>query len=362
MNRSALGLAILSIVTTCCSFAALPGSTDPALINIPQLTGGYILGGNVIFLNHSPSNGDLDFLSVNTNIKDDLFSTLRDVNLGYDWGFGAKIGYVFANTGNDINLSYLYLDSNSSNLVTLPNNGTLTEINDFTPVTSNGVLITDENATGEHRITQVDLTGGQYINVGCRLILHALAGWRYADVQRFYTLTQGAAAILTTPNTVFDIVNISLIEQDSDFRGTGPLMGMDASYYLGKGFGVTSHGDVAMLIGGVGPTTNVGSLNFITNESTGDVEGAFNGFVFKENSVMHIVPVTDLKLGLDYTYTINNFNDSILTIEMGYQASEYFNVFDRLSTNSDIVFTQILKKSTSDLGFDGPYLTLTYHA
>ncbi len=363
MKRTSLALAISLAAAVSSVSAALPASSDPTFIDIPQLPGGYVLGGSVFYLNHSPSNGDLDFASVNSIFKTDFSSKVANVNLGYDWGFSANIGYIFPNTGNDINLNYFYLDSNSSNFITPPAEGILSELNDVTFINSNDVPISNENATAEHRVTQVDLTGGQYINVGCRLRLHPIAGIRYADVERFYTLSEAAAASLTIPDIgTFDILNLSDIEEESDFRGAGPLAGIDTSYYLGRGFGVIGHGDAAILIGGLGPITNVASFNAVTDEATGDIVSALNSFVLSAKSVTRVVPVTDLKLGLDYTYTINNTNDSDLSMEIGYQTSEYFNAVDRLSTISNVMPGLIFKNSTSDLGLDGPYITLTFHA
>lgn len=369
MKRISLTLAAIGLTAVCSAFAALPASTDSTFIDIPQLPGGYVLGGSIFYLNHSPTNGDLNFASVdsilNPNANNKFISKLANVDLGYDWGFAANIGYIFPNTGNDLNLSYFYMDSNSSNFITPPQVGVIDELTDITFINSNGVPISNQTATGEHRITQVDLTGGQYINVGCRLRLHPVAGVRYADVERFFTLDEAAAAALTIPAVgTFDFLNTSDIEEDSDFRGAGPLIGMDASYYLGRGFGVIGHGDTAILMGGVGPVTNITSFNTVTEEATGAITSALNSFLFSARSVTRVVPVTDLKLGLDYTYTINNSNDSDLSLEIGYQSSEYFNVIDRMATVSNLLASPglITKNSTSDLGLDGPYITLTFHA
>ncbi len=401
MKRLTIALAAIGLTAAAGAYAALPAATDPTLVNVPQLPGGFVVGLSGYYLEASPSNGDLDFASanfnttLNGNVNNTFFSKLHNVDPGYDWGWGANIGYIFPNTGNDVNLSYFYLDTGDNrDSVFLPFNATTgLFIGSITPVVNNvifnpgfpgddlGTPLNIASAEASYRINQVDLTAGQFINVGCRLRLHPNVGLRYADLERkinsFYAgsvvSVSTASGVATT--TASNNQSQGFVNEDSDFSGIGPLAGIDASYYIGMGFGAVAHADAALLIGTIDSETDVFAQNtqFVSTTVLAPVLNQVSAGIFnyRDDSIRRVVPVTDLKLGLDYTYLFNNAANSDLTLEIGWQASEYFNAVDRLATasvvpNSNILTpvigsSQALGSFTSSVGLDGPYATLTLH-
>ena len=384
MKRISLALAAIGL--TAGAFAALPAATDPTVVNVPQLPGGFVVGATGFYLQPTNSNGDLDFATVNNvnNSGTSFSSKLHNVDPGYDWGWGINVGYIFPNTGNDVNLSYFQLDTSDTAKLHDANLNPDTIFPVILPI--NGV--NSFSAKAEYDLDQVDLTAGQYIDVGCRLTLHPFAGLRWAQLER--KLTENATVTNTsfssqpgefgvTQTTHTNAVAASLTEK-SDFEGIGPIVGLDASYYVGMGFGVVGHFDSALLIGSTDSSVSLGANISNTTAFTSFAPGAtiithhsaFGGN-FSASSTTRVVPVLDAKLGVDYTYVFNNSANSDLTLEAGWMVSNYFNAVDQNGAvalqgaifnedaSSPIAAASAGPRSTSDVGLQGPYVSLTAH-
>ena len=60
-----------------------------------------------------------------------------------------------------------------------------------------------------------------------------------------------AAADPKITNMASSISQATSFAEESDFQGIGPLIGVDASYYVGMGFGIVGHFDSALLVGNI---------------------------------------------------------------------------------------------------------------
>lgn len=350
-----LSIALAAIGLSAGAFAALPAATDPTVVNVPQLPGGFVVGVTGYYLQPSSTNGDLDYASVNTGTTTPFSSDLRSVDPSNSWGWGVNVGYIFPNTGNDVNLSYFHLstsDTDSAGVAStvgyISSNGA-----DFSELSH---TITGAASKAEYDLNQVDLTAGQFINVGCRLILHPNAGLRWAQLQRDITSVYVAPTTTATQVTGSQAVGI---EEKSDFSGIGPVAGIDASYYIGMGFGAVGHFDTAVLVGRINSDTDVGIV-----AAAGSGTTATSSFTHLDaDNITRVVPVVDAKLGLDYTYVFNNAANSDLTLEAGWMFSNYSNSVDRLP---GVAYTSSAgyagARSTSDVGLNGPYASLVFHA
>jgi hypothetical protein len=376
MKRISIALAAIGISVG--AMAAFPAATNPTEVSIPSLTGGFVIGATGFYLQPSDTKGDLDYASSNVNNNSVTSATagnaavnLHNVDPGYDWGWGVNAGYIFPNTGNDVNLSYFHFDSteNASTSVTGFNGslGQNTNGNFILPVgfvVSNGNSYQNVTATAKYELDQVDLTAGQYINVGCRLSLHPIAGVRWAQVDRKLTenySAPGTSGLIASTNlTTNNLGNGTLtLNEKSDFEGIGPLMGLDASYYIGQGVGLVGHFDSALLVGNINSQTTeamsrLNNLFFPSGQST------FNA-TYTANSAHRLVPVLDAKLGINYTYVFDNVANSDVTVEGGWQNSHYWNAVDRLQV-VDGTGAGIVGRTTSSLALSGPYLSVIVHA
>jgi len=368
-----LSIALAAIGLSAGAFAALPATTDPTLVAVPQLPGGFVIGGTALYLQPSDTNGDLDYASVNTSTGATVtpfffHSSLKNIEPGYDWGWGLNVGYIFPNTGNDVNLSWFTFNNDDTASTFL---GVDSAFGNILPIffsngTHNGLIpglstITSARSKVEYDLNQVDLTAGQFIDVGCRLILHPNVGLRWASLERkihsFY-IAPGSTFSISTSNTRDGSLET---HEKSDFSGIGPLAGLDASYYIGMGFGAVAHVDSALLVGNI----DVDSNAFETENTVITATQVFDNHTYNADDIQRVVPVVDMKLGLDYTYVFNNAANSDLTLEAGWQFSNYFNAVDRLhvvvADLPDLRGT-IVNRTTSDFAIQGPYVSLVFHA
>lgn len=355
MKLIKISLAMLSLPAAMNAFAALPGTTDPTAVNMAVSSPKLItLGVTGFYLKPSDTNSDTAYASVaitptNTNANATLFSP----ETNYDWGYGVNLGYQFANSPYDINVSYYNYDSGKyQSSVVEPQS--VNQAEDIGPDSDIVGVVAYDAATesSEYTINQVDLTLGKYVNYGCRVRLHPNVGLRYAKVDRelnsLYVLNPSTRSFFGT----------TTYKEDSDFSGLGPVFGLDGSFYIGAGFGAVAHADYSLLLGTVDATVN--ELDELSVISQGTTAFPVN---FNNEDNDRIVQVTDLKLGGDYTYLFNQNNPANLTLEIGYQYSAYINPIDRLEAQSktDLKDSDLLGITTSNLGLHGPYASLILH-
>jgi hypothetical protein len=391
MKRLVIALAAIGLSSA--AFSALPAATDPIVVNIPELDGGFVIGLMGDYLQPSATNHDLDYASLNTGSGGNplnapheappFASYAKFINPGYSWGWGANIGYIFPHTGNDINLVYSHLGTSdsASSTTAFPANLSLNpSFGRFTFPFFVSPIADFVSAKAEYTLNQVDLTVGQYINVGCRLRLHPNVGLRWASIDRDLYKTAAGNLNITgfghpAPQIIFTSLSYTISSHDdSDFEGIGPLAGMDGSYYLGMGFGAVAHADAALLIGSIQDkltSTYSQSGSAIPPASRNAPTIIFpnvQNFSWSADPD-RLVPAFDEKLGVDYSYLFNNAANSDLTLEVGWQASQYFNAVDKTFGFGLLNFSRTLTNGSSfitshqssRLGLSGPYATLVLH-
>lgn len=202
---------------------------------------------------------------------------------------------------------YLRSNANDSNY----DWGTFAQIGYLFPATGNDVtanytyLRSGDNETLD--LDNADLEIGQRVTTGA-FDVRVFSGLRYSHLD--YELDTSNASVTNL------------------FHGIGPRMGMDARYQLGDCFGFDTHVSTALLVGTI-------STRF-DNQKDGSIS----------SSTDRVIPVVDAKLGIDYTYPIQTANKNAIVVEVGYQTTNYFNVFN----------------GSADETFDGTYLEVKYYA
>lgn len=370
MKRISIALAAIGISVG--AMAALPAASSPTQINIPSLSGGFVIGGTGFYLQPSDTHGDLDYANITNKTTANPANTnpnLQNIEPGYDWGWGVNVGYVIPNTGNDINLSYFRFDSKDTASTSVTGfNGAFaqnTNGNFILPVgisVATGDVYQNASATAEYDLDQVDLTAGQYINVGSHLSVHPVAGLRWAQVNRQLTenySAPGTSGNITQGSSTNNLGNGTLtLNEKSDFEGIGPLLGVDTSYYIGQGVGIVGHFDGALLVGNIDSKTTE-AMAQLNGLAFANPQPTFNA-TYTADSIHRLIPVLDAKLGLDYTYSFNNTDNSDITLEGGWQVNHYWNAIDRLQV-VDGSGANVVGRTTSSLVLSGPYLSLVVH-
>jgi hypothetical protein len=382
-----LSIALAAIGLSAGALAAIPAGTDPTEVMVPQLPGGFVIGVTGYYLQGAFTDGDLDYAVINTGTTSPFFSRFADVDPGYDWGWGINAGYIFPGTPYDVNVNYIHWSSSDTDHTIIPRAiapavQTVFITNPFNGIGTaiNGSPITLTDARAEYTLNQVDLTAGEYVFLGCRTIMHPFMGLRWADLERKLRTHVFASNTVPVPTgtaiTTFATGGFENIFERSDFDGIGPIFGVDASFYLAYGLGIVGHFDAAMLVGNTHTKTDQILINNMTINNAGVVTTRPAIFAnFRGDSDRRIVPVIDAKLGGSYTFVFCNASNSDLTLEAGWQVSNYFNAIDRLTVigaavplagalpgQAMVQQFAIQKRETSSFGFQGPYINLTFHA
>ena len=210
-------------------------------------------------------------------------NSVSDINDSiYDFGGYAQIGYLFPFTGNDLTVDYTYVRGGDKETLDLD---------------------------------AANIQIGQRLTTGI-FDVRLFSGIRYAHLN--YTLD------MSTPTAEQSLTSL--------FHGFGPIVGVDARYQLGNGFGFDTHLNTSLLVGTVSdelinPTTTI------------------------SESMNRLVPEVNAKLGVDYTYAIPGDNKSAFALEVGYQTTNYFHTF-----NSAFV------GGSSDASFDGVYAEIKFYS
>ncbi|WP_412754306.1 Lpg1974 family pore-forming outer membrane protein [Legionella donaldsonii] len=247
------------------------------------------------------------------------------------WSASFLVGYDIPDSANNIELSYLYLN-NRNHAVNTNGDG---------PITFGAIFFPDvtfpfapgqnfvSDAQLRYRLDQVDLTVGRtYIDYQGQFMLHPKVGVRYAKLDHEFTFL--------APGNVM-----------SEFRGAGPLLGMDGRYSLFQSnFGLVGNFEYAPIVG------NINSHSFLN----------FPIYVtYSSPKRDRIVNSFTAKLGIDYNYTFRN--SGYAAVEVGYQVNQYNNAMDMIRGNYAVAGAQkVTGVETTTFNFHGPYVSLSVHA
>jgi hypothetical protein len=386
-----LTLALAAIGLTAASFTA----SAEINVTVPQLQGGLVAGITGLYLEPSSSNGDLDYVAINNNstAANPLVQVIA-INPGFDFGWGANLGYVFPNTGNDVNLSYWHLNTSDSSTTNTSVDGALNSKSFPVGGTFSNLPFTTSFSNAKFRLNQVDLTAGQYINIDSHLELHPFAGLRYADVKRTSNSNYSGvtpsftfAALIsssTIPVTDSAAITNASVTEESDFDGVGPLAGMDLNVPIVGGLGIQAEFSGALLFGNIDSklqsVVNIGASQQIVGLSpnlTFNLLPAIAQFSFTSNT-RRVIPNLNTSLGAYYRFAFQNQSDA--TLGVNYQVAEYWEAVDRLKSSARVNYpsgsflgpntanfpavflTGPVTSQSANLFVQGVAVSLTYHA
>jgi hypothetical protein len=348
MSKLTVFVAASTLAASLGAYAAVPTGAAPFQVVVPNLKSGVEFTLEGLYL--QPSNSDLDYATSFTSVSGtntlSQSANISTVDPDYDLGFRIGLGYVFPDSGNDVQASWTHFSHSSDDSVGFAGDG-------FGVATRSGSSF-DGNATGDalsanssadFKYDAIDLDVGQYLSIGTRLQTRLFAGLRYAQVKN--DLTDNYAGVSTSD---VKFVYTQSEVYNSKFTGIGPRFGVDAAYHVGNCFGVVGHVAAALLVGRVESSSSLGYYQL----NTGATTPSTSSFSTTSDNQTRVVPAFDAKLGFDYSIPFNN-DASRLTFELGYQATQYVDAIDRLGVGDSAG-----SRTTSGVGFNGPYLNLNY--
>jgi hypothetical protein len=414
MRKFPLVLATVGLTASLGAFAAIPTDAAPFQLVIPNLKSGFDITLEGLLL--QPSNSDLDYATSGTvkatSNTDNLPLTwtsvgkanVESIDPSYNFGFRVGLGYTFAESGNDVQVSWTHFDQSDDDSFGLANGAalqsrltgtTFLSLAPFSLDLGDDEGIAFKNITGsasssvDTKLDAIDLDVGQYVDIGTRLRMRMFAGLRFAQVSSdmssdFYQTVSGTVVRSEEPDINFDGA-LALNEQfNSRFRGIGPRVGVDSIYHIGSCFGVVARAAVGLLVGQTETDSSYSAAGvlFVDQERSNRREFArfADGATLDSSDSTRVVPVLDAKLGLNYSFIFDN--QSTLTIEAGYQATQYIDAIDRLSASGTVNLPDFdgidpglspsdrspvaipvavsSSRTTSSIGFNGPYLSLNW--
>lgn len=303
-------LAVLGLIASGVSLAGSMGPVcTPGNVTVPCIEKRWDLGVRALYL-RSLYDADIAY-------SPNVFNGYTEIKNDWDWGVRLEGSYHF-NTGNDISLNWTHYHGNAAQASLL---GTVF-VNPFPAVPASFSF------TGDNKFDQVNLEMGQLVNVSAVKKMRFYGGLQYASIQ---------ADATNYYNAPFNILNLI---HNTDFKGVGPVAGIDYSYYLTNAFSVTANGSTSILYG-----TSRYSAGYVAVPL-----GLVTTSIYASKKSM--VPSLEAKLGLNYAH---HMGEGELNIEGGYQALNYFNALQGQRLNG---FTNTLVNS--DYSLYGPYFGIKY--
>lgn len=255
------------------------------------------------------------------------FSGYGEVRNEWDWGYRLE-GSLHFNTGNDITGTWVHYTNDTK----------LDGFHGFIPFSTQlPPLFSPYRVDLDNQFDQVNLVMGQHSDFGLVNKMRFYGGMQYAyihDYEYYYYALSPAQLLPAGVGAVYQY-------DKPDFRGWGPVLGIDYSYNVTGEFSVTANGAASVLYG-----TSRFSNGYI-GTPVGVIITALNG------SKKVIVPSLEAKLGVNYAY---NMSQGVLNIQAGYQATNYFNAIQTIG----IAGFAAPRVAASDYGLYGPYFGLKY--
>lgn len=344
------------------------------IFNTLRIPGSLTLGMTGYYLQPTATNGDLDYARLN---YDAFTANLLTIRPRYDWGWGINAGYLLPCTQSDLNLSYFHLDTNTKNCVcnSAVNITPVTNIFNF-PLSDPSILNPIYNyavcSRVRYNIDQVSFTLGQFINFGCRFSVHPMIGLRWLQLERSLITNYVQATTVDTTSTIVQTQDVNFTEK-SRYQGIGPLAGIDTTYCIGCGFNFVGHFNTALVVGGTRTHVNeIIQQSIIIPDVVADL--ASDSVFLNNPSKSSVVPIIDLKLGVNYTWIFDRYCHKALTLEVGWMCANYFNVVNREHTltlvqnseqgggiNSILSSFVDSESCPSDVGLQGPYISVAVY-
>lgn len=351
MKKSNLGLALIGLAIQVLPFAyahATPklNGAAPFEINIPSLAPGFEFSGTGYWLQPTASNVYYSVLTTPLPIPSPSWRN-KAIDHKHSWSYGLVARYIFPCSGNDIRLSWDYLNTTDSNTTVASNTQFVAPIYEVGPP---GGQIRAISGRIKFNYDVINLDAGQFVNIGCRHIQLRLFG----GLSGVY-IKQEFNNVYRDNGPTFVVHE----ENDSKYTGVGPRFGVDTTYYLGCGFGVVGHIAGSLYVGKLESDTHFTSVS----NALAALGIPVNHQRISADDTTQVVPSLDAKLGLNYAYQLCN---TTLTVEAGYFVASYINAINQFHPSSVVTAIELgtvavatMGQTHSNFGVNGPYITFS---
>lgn len=332
--------------------AAIACITNTFANNLVNPNGRFNLAVTGLYLQPGATNADLNIESLQFEGDSNSKSILAIFEPDYKWSYQIYGGYAFPCSVQDITLGFRNYLSNTNNTFTLPEGITGIASFTFTNLSSDTDALRDffSKINLKYKLNLIDLRfGHEFIKAAQRLHIHPSVGVNYLYIHH-HLLTQTTAQVDLTPPISDFVPLVFESEVKSNFRGVGPIAGIDLSYNFYKNFSFISHFASALSVGKITTETDFRQ----------EINSVSDTAVFQRPSLFRVVTLLEGSLAVGYEHCFNQH--SKFKAELGYLCTEYFNSIDLLRANVRSPFDSTSKQKitdsiTNDFYYRGPYLS-----
>ncbi len=277
--------------------------------------------------------------------------TQETVKPDYHPGFNAELLYTFLSHMDQLKLNWLYLPETSDKA-----SDSATGTESVAPPYYFGpgaqeLRGSSANSTAKFTVNDVNLIYDHIININHSFQLIPFIGIDTAYLKQNITSNYTG----TYDGNPFSITSYN----DSKYIGAGPRLGVDATYFITRGFGITSSMSASIFVGPMQSNTHF--LSFGNANPTAGYTGLANDL-----TETRIVPELKGKLGMTYMKSLRS--GSLMSFEAGYMFSTYVNGINQVvptalvpdAFNTGVVAIESSDQAQSNLDMSGPYLKLSF--
>lgn len=245
----------------------------------------------------------------------------------WDWGYRLEGSYHF-NTGNDATITWVHYENDS-------NNDGFIGVIPFSPQAL--PLSSPYRLANDTYFDQVNVVLGQHADFGLVKKMRFYGGLQYANINDNATSNFHLSPADLVPAGITSVYKY----EKTDFKGFGPVVGIDYSYDVTDAFSVTANGAGSILYG-----TSRFDTGYVGTPVGAVLLGSYG-------SKKVIVPSLEAKLGVNYAYAMAQ---GVLNLQGGYQVTNYFNALQTVGIGGFPSTTV----ASSDYGLYGPYFGVKY--
>ncbi len=343
MRGQLLKLAFISLVLEFLPIHSLSANDGPIQITTPDLTPGLELNFSALYLRPTGSNLDYAILTNSFSPAPQNWD-IQTIKPRFKTGFNIGAGYSLPNSWSDIQLNWSHLRNHRQRSIQAD---ATQYVAPFYQVGPDSFTLKQAFGKAKFSFDVVNLDLGVFMSVCSDLQLRFFGGLTGAEIkQKLY-------ATFNDPSPNFFLTQKNV----SKFTGLGPRLGFGGGYEFIDCFNIVGHMAGSLLIG-----NQRQQARFYSQSNDLSAAGIFqNKQGIRSHSAHQVVPALDARLGLNYSFAIAN--NSLFTVEAGYQAYTFINAL--LSYNPQSVGAPIqagtvpiatMVKSQSNFSVDGPYL------
>ncbi len=238
----------------------------------------------------------------------------------WDWGYRLEGSYQF-NTGNDLSINWTHFDDYIIR-------GDLVGA-----YIATGFLPQPFTQINSSNYNQINLVLGQHTDFGLMKKMRFYGGIQYTAIEINNNNSFLNSFVISGPTSVSGSQFVN-----TEFKGVGPVWGLDYSYDLNRSWSVTANAAASLLLGH-------------SKYNNGYIAKAAGAAPFVALSIYGskslIVPSLETKLGVNYAYVMTN---GTLNVQGGYQVTNYFNAIQAL------LLQVIAGPRSENYGLFGPYI------